>query len=423
MMKVLWLSPANTLFNEKGDRTYNGKGWVASLQDAVAASGADIRLAVAFLSKDGPSKTVRDGVTYYSIRRRSPSGFRKLYCNWTGAHPVNYDAGIRKVAEDFGPDVIHIFGCETPLASAILSIPEIPSAIHIQGIISEYTDGFFPDGMTWRDCITVRTFFNEAVLRNGYIHMHEDFLSRAVLERRYLNSLKFAMGRTDWDRETLKKYSDAAYFHVDEVLREEFYSAAGQFRPRKAHGTRQIHLISTVSPVPYKGIDLILRTASILTGDGYDVIWDVIGAGPDSGIVRISEKVTGIRAGECGVRFRGVLDARNLVRLMLDADIYVHPSYFENSSNSICEAQMLGMPVIASDTGGTPSIVDDGISGLLFRTGDAAKAAEAVKSLWSDPETAAAAGMAGAAGAAGRHDKAKIVRDLLSAYRDIYGSR
>ena len=178
-----------------------------------------------------------------------------------------------------------------------------------------------------------------------------------------------------------------------------------------------------VSPVPYKGIDLILRTASILTGDGYDVIWDVIGAGPDSGIVRISEKVTGIRAGECGVRFRGVLDARNLVRLMLDADIYVHPSYFENSSNSICEAQMLGMPVIASDTGGTPSIVDDGISGLLFRTGDAAKAAEAVKSLWSDPETAAAAGMAGAAGAAGRHDKAKIVRDLLSAYRDIYGSR
>ena len=70
MMKVLWLSPANTLFNEKGDRTYNGKGWVASLQDAVAASGADIRLAVAFLSKDGPSKTVRDGVTYYSIRWR-----------------------------------------------------------------------------------------------------------------------------------------------------------------------------------------------------------------------------------------------------------------------------------------------------------------------------------------------------------------
>ena len=36
-MKALWLSTANTMYDEKGDRAYNGKGWIASLQDAVSA--------------------------------------------------------------------------------------------------------------------------------------------------------------------------------------------------------------------------------------------------------------------------------------------------------------------------------------------------------------------------------------------------
>ena len=432
-MKVLWLSSTNTLFCEKGDRAYNGKGWIASLQDAVTEFCPDIELAVAFLTGGDPGVVRQGGVTYFKIRKQSPKGLRKLLNNWTGGHIENYDSLIREIAGSFSPDLIHIFGCESKLASAVLSVPEIPSVIHIQGILSEAERLFFPPGMTSLDFISARTLFNEAILRNGSIHLREDYAMRAVLERRYLGALKYAMGRTDWDRQTLQKYSGARYFHVEEVMRPEFYAAAGKYAGRKsgdgtdvqyggshdADGRRRIRLLSTISEVPYKGMDMILRAAHLLAAEGYDVRWAVAGVSSGSDTVRIFERWTGIHARDCGVRLCGVLGAAELVREMMSADIYVHPSYCENSSNSICEAQMVGIPVVATDAGGTSSLILDNVTGRTVPCGDAAAMASAIRELVSSPAAMESIGKAGAGVASARHDRAGIAGSLASVYRTI----
>ena len=161
-MKVLWLSSSNTLFNEKGDRAYNGKGWIASLQDAVAEYGKDITLGVAFLSSEDSDAIVRDGITYFRIRKRQFSGFRKLYRNWTGGNTENYDDRIGEIVKEFSPDIVHIFGCESKLASAVASITGRPVIIHIQGILNETVPYFYPPGFSGSDMIVPQTFVNRS---------------------------------------------------------------------------------------------------------------------------------------------------------------------------------------------------------------------------------------------------------------------
>ena len=430
-MRVLWLSPANTLFNEKGDRAYNGKGWVASLQSAVRTYAPDIELGAAFLSEDCAPAVVQDGVTYFRIKKKNPKGFSKLLHNWTGGKEEDYSAEVLKIASEFRPDIIQVFGCETKLAPAALSVRNIPVTVHIQGILSECIRHFFPPGTAASDMVTAGTFFNEIILRNGYIHLYEDYRRRSASEMECLRRMKYAMGRTAWDRAAVNKYSEAEYFHVDEVLRPIFYrhaashplcrsAHAGSFTPGSpVHQGKRIRIASTLSPVPYKGLDLVLKTASALEGKGFDVRWNVAGIGPGSDMEKIFEKKTGVTAEECGVRLLGVMDEESLVKLLLESDIYVHPSYIENSPNSVCEAQILGMPVIAADTGGIPSIVEDRRTGIIVPPGDAEATAEAIAALAEDRTKAAETAEAAASAAASRHDREKIVSSLLSVYQLI----
>ena len=52
-------------------------------------------------------------------------------------------------------------------------------------------------------------------------------------------------------------------------------------------------------------------------------------------------------------------------------NVVAHPADSEPFGLSVVEAMALGKPVVASDSGGPLEIIEDGASGLLFRTGDA----------------------------------------------------
>lgn len=417
-MKVLWLSSSNTLFNEKGDRAYNGKGWIASLQRALKQFGGDdVELGVAFVSGEDSDAIVQDGVTYFRIKKRSPKGFGKLYYNFRGGCIENYDDRIREIADRFSPDVIHVFGCESKLSSAIASIIEIPVIVHLQGILNEYIKYFYPKGISGKDMIIPKTFVNEVILRNGFIHLSEDYIRRADEEKRFLAAMKYAMGRTEWDRNVCRTYSEARYFHVDEVMRDSFYDNAGKW---SLHPERRVlNLFTTISETPYKGLDLILKSAGLLKKRGVDFKWKVAGIRSDSGILGIFEKKFGLAARECNVFPVGILDEHGIVTEMLDSDIYVHPSYIDNSPNSLCEAQMLGIPVIATAVGGVPTLIEDRKTGVLVTSGDEMSLVSEIERLYGDKRLMVSIGTSAASAAEKRHDKVTIVESLLSVYRSI----
>lgn len=78
-------------------------------------------------------------------------------------------------------------------------------------------------------------------------------------------------------------------------------------------------------------------------------------------------------------------ECSDTVRLMQAADFLVLPSRFEGQSNALLEAMAAGCPVIASAVGGTPELVQDGRTGLLFAPGSVAALSACMARLCADP--------------------------------------
>jgi glycosyltransferase involved in cell wall biosynthesis len=85
------------------------------------------------------------------------------------------------------------------------------------------------------------------------------------------------------------------------------------------------------------------------------------------------------------VHFMGRFENQEVGRVLAEMDVLVVPSIWpENSPVTIHEANLAGVPVIASRLGGMPDLVQDGVTGLLFQPGDASDLAAKMRQFIED---------------------------------------
>jgi len=95
------------------------------------------------------------------------------------------------------------------------------------------------------------------------------------------------------------------------------------------------------------------------------------------------------------VRFLGKLSCENLVSHYRRARFLVFPSiWYETFGLVMAEAMSHGVPVVASNIGAVPELVEDGATGLLFKPGDAGDLAGKMRVMWDTPDTCARMGRA-----------------------------
>jgi glycosyltransferase involved in cell wall biosynthesis len=95
------------------------------------------------------------------------------------------------------------------------------------------------------------------------------------------------------------------------------------------------------------------------------------------------------------VRFMGHRD--DVPAILSESDLFVLPSESEASPNVILEAMAAGLPVVASNVGGIPELVTDGVTGSLVPPADSDALAAALLDLLDHPGRATAFGQAGRA--------------------------
>src|SRR5690606_27553803 len=85
------------------------------------------------------------------------------------------------------------------------------------------------------------------------------------------------------------------------------------------------------------------------------------------------------------VEFLGWRD--DVHQLMVHADVLVLPSKDEGVPNAVQEAMYIGVPVLVSDAGGMPEIVENHVTGWVLPTGDATAWARQLRACANEPET------------------------------------
>lgn len=137
---------------------------------------------------------------------------------------------------------------------------------------------------------------------------------------------------------------------------------------------------------PEKGIDLLLDALTRLP----HAHAAIAGTGPLADAMRSYARTLGI---DRRTHFVGYLD--DIRPLLWACNVYVQPSRREAFGLAAAEAAALGLPVVASRTGGLQDVVLDGMTGMLVRPGDAQDLATALDVMLNDVKRAQALGTAG----------------------------
>jgi glycosyltransferase involved in cell wall biosynthesis len=137
-----------------------------------------------------------------------------------------------------------------------------------------------------------------------------------------------------------------------------------------------------------KHVDIAIEALRLLPADlPRQPAFLVVGSGPE--LETLKAQASGLLVFFIGQRD----DVPDLLRNVID--IVALPSATESLNLVLLEAAAAGVPRVASNVGGVPESIIDGVGGLLVPPGDAAALSNAIASLIRDPEKARRLGTAG----------------------------
>jgi glycosyltransferase involved in cell wall biosynthesis len=420
MMRVLWISLIKfpPLCSYLGEDSPVHCGWLYSSAKALLNKMPDLQLGVIVYSYESKFEEHHvDGITYYMVPSKNMSKIDKQQV-----------AGCKEALNRFCPDLIHIQGTEYSLAKAVCIANEskVKTVANIQGLAgpyARYADGslLFWDKIT---NITPLDFYRNTFLFNA----KQNFRHRAACENYVITNITDIIGRTQWDKEHVMTINPKLHYHfMNETLRDSFYEEPTW----SLDGCKKHTIFVSNSGSPLKGAHQVLSALTIIIKTYPDTVVNFCGRSVmDSNFktmlrfqgyhlyLRKLVNKLGLKNNVC---FLGTLTEPQMKQAFLDAHVYVMPSAIENSPNSLCEAQILGVPLVTSYCGGTPTLVEEGKTGYMYRYEEVEMLAQTIIRLF-DQKDFAQLSFNERQTALARHDREVNANRLVEIYRNIVNS-
>tara|TARA_R110001592_G_scaffold246427_1_gene508242 strand:+ start:67712 stop:68803 length:1092 start_codon:yes stop_codon:yes gene_type:complete len=127
------------------------------------------------------------------------------------------------------------------------------------------------------------------------------------------------------------------------------------------------------------GIETAIKATAIAKEQVPDICLEVAGTGPQQEVLEELVEKLGLQQ---HVTFVGRLDAQQIVEFYQSADIMLNPTTVDNMPNSVLEALACGVPVITTDVGGIPFIVEHEKTAMMVPVGDEVAMASQIVSLY-----------------------------------------
>ena len=420
-MKILWVSLVKfpPLCEYLQENVPSHRGLLYSAAKSLMAFSSDIHLGVVIgVKKRKYSHYTIDNIDYYLIPAASIDKCTNSMVN-----------DCKAVISDFIPDLIHIYGTEYSMALAMAkaNMKRHPIIASIQGLASvyeRYADGFIPFIDKCLN-ITVYDFFRNTFL----MKLQNNFKKRGTCEKQVIRLLTHITGRTAWDKvHALAINPSLIYYHMEEVLRDNFYKG----RKWNFSTCNQHTIFVSNSNEPLKGAHNVIKSLSIILRVFPDTKVYFVGKDIFSPNIKTRLSLSGYNLYlkrlinslnlQNHVKFLGNLSAEEMKSAFLSAHVYVLPSAIENSPNSLCEAQILGVPAIGAFCGGVPDMIENSETGYLYRYSEYEMLADLIIQIFNKSDLQKLSSQEISAAQA-RHDKVKNVKRLVDIYETITGCR
>lgn len=427
-MKVLWICnvPTEDAIKYKNGRLMSSGGWLTGYINSIKKI-KDINIIYSYpvVGKKNSQPFVVDGIKYYEFYAPKKYGFINFNANCDNIVERNE---INKIIINEKPDIIHIWGTEYYHALFALEENTTDARVvcSIQGLTSEiakhYLD-YIPSSIyhAWSFSCFVRGTLNQ---------QRKNLFYRGKVEKQIIKKCNNFIGRTEWDRAVIRSLNqNCNYFKCNENLRDSFYCKIWNYNdcyPRT--------LFFSQGSSPLKGLNIAIEALNLLKSYYPDITLIIAG----SNFIKnntIKEKLLISTYGkyikklikkyhlEGNVKFVGPLTEEKMVEEYLKCNIFLSCSSIENSSNSISEAMLLGVPIISSYVGGINSLMDDKVHGLMYQGNSPVMLASAIEKMMNLKSDISVYGEKARKKALITHDSQYNCARLIEIYNEILGDR
>jgi glycosyltransferase involved in cell wall biosynthesis len=417
VMKILWIT--NTIFPAPsrilGLQEPVMGGWMYHLAEQIAIS-PNIKLVVATVYQEKETKHFDiDNIDYYLLPTRSSVDYQKhLETHW------------QSLCDKLQPDIVHIHGTEYIHGLACMrACPHLNYIVSIQGLVSVIARTYYAGinvteilkNITFRDIVRFDTLFMQK----------RKFIVRGEFEKEYIQRTQHVIGRTSWDYAHTKAINPVVNYHFcNDILRACFYTAIKWDITKKIDYT----IFLSQGSYPIKGLHQVLKAVALLKNEFPQVKIRVAGHDiTNAATLKNKIKISGygayikklIKQLELNnqVQFTGTLTETQMITEYLNAHLFICPSSIENSPNSLGEAQILGVPVIASYVGGIPDMVTHGETGFLYPFDEFEMLAEYIRKLFANNTIAQRISANGIKMAEQRHNSKINLNRNLEIYQQL----
>lgn len=417
MDKILWLcngAPlrAGNLYSNCNKR---GISWIDSLLD-VFYEKDDIELYIFF-----PIENKKDDEI-----KKEKNIFFYPFKNLKAPHKYNFDLEgefYEKIMK-IKPGIIHIFGTEfSHCLSMMRAVQKADmsesTVINIQGLCSFIKDHYFaflPFKIIYK--YTLRDFLRH----DNILQQQKKFKARGEFERIAIGLSRNVIGRTDWDRACIAEMNpDCNYYSCHEVIRKQFYEHWWDI-----NSCEKYSIFISQSFYPLKGFHILLKAVLILRRQYPKIKIYTTGNNPlntkrirENSYSQYIRKMLIHNKLENQVFFLGELNAEEMCQQYLKAHVFVSASSIENSSNSLSEAMLLGVPCVASDVGGTISLFNNREDGYMYPADEPYMLAYYINKIFEDDNLAIKFSRNARQHAYLTHDKNDIIKKMIKIYGEI----
>ncbi|MCF4965839.1 glycosyltransferase [Nostoc sp. CMAA1605] len=191
---------------------------------------------------------------------------------------------------------------------------------------------------------------------------------------------------------------------------------------RYPHADGKIRIATTGRLIEKKGVEYGILAIAQVSKIYPNIEYNIIGDGELK--ANLQQLIDSLQIAD-QVKILGWKTQPEIIEILNHTDIFIAPSVTAKDGNqdapvnTLKEAMLMGLPVIATTHGGIPELVKDGISGFLVPERDAQAIAEKLTYLIEHPEIWPAMGQAGRADVEKNYDINKLNDELVRIYRQV----